>query len=109
MSNILTVEDGNFQQEVLDSEKPVIVDFWATWCVPCKAIEPVVEKLAEEYKEKIKVVRINVDNSQKTPAKFGIRGIPTILMFKNGRVMGQLVGAVPKRKLEELFTKALEN
>ena len=109
MSSILTVDESNFEQEVINSTKPVIVDFWATWCVPCKAIEPVVEKLAEEYKEQIKVVRLNVDDSQKTPAKYGIRGIPTILMFQDGRVMGQLVGAVPKRKLEELFIKAISN
>ncbi len=108
MAEVLNITDENFEDEVINSPIPVVVDFWATWCVPCRAIEPVVEELSKVYDGKVKVVRINVDESQRTPARFGIRGIPTLLLFKNGRVKGQLVGAVPRSKIEELFQNALE-
>ena len=108
MAEVMNITDENFEKEVINSKTPVIVDFWATWCVPCRAIEPVVEELSQVYDGKVKVVRINVDESQKTPAKYGIRGIPTLLLFKEGRVKGQLVGAVPRSKIEDLFKSALE-
>ena len=108
MAEVLNITDDNFEEEVINSPIPVVVDFWATWCVPCRAIEPVVEELSRTYDGKVKVVRINVDESQRTPARFGIRGIPTLLLFKDGRVKGQLVGAVPRSKIEELFQSALE-
>ncbi len=107
MAEVHNITDENFEEEVIKSPVPVVVDFWATWCVPCRAIEPIVEELSKTYDGKVKVVRINVDESQKTPARFGIRGIPTLLLFKEGRVKGQLVGAVPRAKIEELFQSAL--
>ncbi len=108
MADVLNITDANFEDEVINSPVPVIVDFWATWCVPCRAIEPIVEELSRAYDGKVKVVRLNVDESQRTPARYGIRGIPTLLLFKEGRVKGQLVGAVPRAKIEELFKTALE-
>lgn len=105
--NVLAFGDDNFEAEVIQSAIPVLVDFWAPWCAPCKAIAPVVETLAEEYEGKIKVGKVNVDDNPATPGKFGIRGIPTIILFKDGKVMDQVVGAVPKAQLEALIKKAL--
>ena len=101
------VTDANFDTEVLKSDKPVLVDFWAVWCGPCKMIAPAVEEIAMEYDGKLKVGKLDVDNNQQVSMKFGIRSIPTLLIFKSGRVVDQLVGAVPKRTLVEKITKHL--
>jgi thioredoxin 1 len=104
---VLTLGDNNFDAEVLQSSQPVLVDFWATWCAPCKAIAPTIEAIAEEFSGKIKVGKVNVDENPGTPSKYGVRGIPTIILFKDGKVLDQVVGAVPKSQLEALIKKAL--
>lgn len=105
---VLAFGDSNFDVEVLQSSVPVLVDFWATWCAPCKAIAPVIDALAADYEGKIKVGKVNVDENPATPAKYGIRGIPTIIVFKDGKVLDQVVGAVPKAQLEALIAKSLQ-
>jgi thioredoxin 1 len=104
---VMAFTDANFEREVIQSEIPVLVDFWATWCAPCKAIAPLVDAVAEEYSGKVKVGKVNVDESQATPGKYGVRGIPTLILFKGGAVVDQVVGAVPKSQLEALIAKAL--
>lgn len=104
---IANVTDASFEADVLKSAQPVLIDFWATWCGPCRAIAPVVEQLAGEYAGKVKVVKVNIDENPKTPTQYDVRSIPTLLMFKDGKVVGQIVGAVPKPKIEELVKKAL--
>ena len=104
---VLAFNDSNFDREVLQSDTPVLVDFWATWCAPCKAIAPLIDAMADEYAGKIKVGKVNVDESPATPGKFGVRGIPTIILFKGGAVVEQIVGNVPKSQLDALVTKAL--
>lgn len=101
----VTLTDDNFQTEVLSSDKPVLVDFWAEWCGPCKMIAPVVEELANEYDGTLKVGKIDVDANQKVSMQFGIRSIPTLLIFKGGRVVEQVIGAVPKRALADKISK----
>ena len=103
----VTVLDATFKSEVLDSETPVLVDFWATWCAPCRAIAPALEELATQYKGQLKIVKLDVDENNATAEQFGIRSIPTLLMFKGGKVVEQLVGAAPKAKLEESIKKVL--
>ncbi len=103
----MEMTDANFDAEVLKSDKPVLVDFWAVWCGPCKMIAPTVEELANEYEGKLKVGKVDVDNNQQVAQKFGVRSIPTLLIFKGGRVVEQVVGAVPKRALVEKLTKHL--
>lgn len=103
----VTVLDSTFKAEVLDSQTPVLVDFWATWCAPCRAIAPALEELATQYKGKVKIAKLDVDENQQVAQQFGIRSIPTLLLFKGGRVVDQLVGAMPKAKLEDSLKKAL--
>lgn len=105
--NLLHVTDEDFEAEILKSEKPVLVDFWAAWCGPCKAIAPTIEALAEEYAGQIRVAKLDVDNNPKSAMKFGIRAIPTMIMFKDGEVSDQITGAVGKAQLEEAIKKAL--
>lgn len=101
----VVVGDADFKTAVLDSTEPVLVDFWATWCAPCRAIAPALEELATQYKGKVKIAKVDVDEAQEVAQKFGIRSIPTLLMFKGGKVVEQIVGAVPKAKLEESLRK----
>jgi thioredoxin 1 len=105
--NMLAVTDETFEAEVLKSPLPVLIDFWAVWCVPCKMIAPTVEEIAGEMKDKLKVCKMDVDGSRKTPATYGVRGIPTLLLFKDGKVAEQLVGALPKEKIVEAIKKHL--
>ncbi|MHC1697140.1 MAG: thioredoxin [Geobacteraceae bacterium] len=104
---VIVLDDSNFEAEVLQSSVPVLVDFWASWCAPCKAIAPLVDALANDYEGKVKVGKVNVDESPATPATYGIRGIPTLILFKDGKMIDQVVGAVPKSQLEALINKAL--
>jgi thioredoxin 1 len=104
---IMEIEDGSFDSEVLQSNKPVLVDFWAPWCGPCKAIGPLVEELAGTFGDKIKFAKCNVDNNPVTPGKYGIKAIPTIILFKKGDVVEQITGMVAKNKLEEAISKVL--
>jgi len=99
MSQIRHVTDDDFEQEVLNSDQPVLVDYWAEWCGPCKMIAPVLEEVADEYDDKIRVVKLNIDENPNTPPKYGIRGIPTLMLFKNGNVEATKVGAVSKSQL----------
>src|SRR3954470_16166293 len=104
---VTEVTDANFQAAVLESPHPVLVDYTPTWCPPCRAIKPSLEELATQYQGKVSIVAVDVDVSQATSQKFGIRAMPTLLMFKDGKVVNQLVGAAPKARLEELIRKAL--
>jgi thioredoxin 1 len=99
MANVLEISDGTFDSEVLGSDTPVLIDFWAPWCAPCRAIAPVVEELAGEYAGKLKVVKMNVDDNPQTPSRYGVRGIPNLILFKGGEVKEQIVGAVAKKRL----------
>jgi thioredoxin 1 len=101
---IFEVTDSNFDQEVLKSEQPVMVDFWAAWCGPCRALAPLVDEIAKSYNGKIRVAKMDVDKNMSTPQRYGVRGIPTLLIFKGGQVREQIVGYVPK----ETITKALD-
>jgi thioredoxin 1 len=103
--HLVQVTDSDFEQQILQSDKPVLVDFWAAWCGPCRTVGPVVEELAGEYAGKIKVAKLNVDENKETPTKYGIRGIPTLILFKDGQVVDQIVGAVPKSRIKELLDR----
>ena len=106
-SNLSHVDDKNFSSEVLNSDLPVLVDFWATWCAPCRSISPIVEELANEFTGRVKVTKLNVDESPATPSQYGVRGIPTLILFKGGKILDQIVGAVPKARLKAMIEKAL--
>ena len=103
----LETGDTSFEKDVLKSEGPVLVDFWAEWCGPCRMVGPIVEELAKEYEGKIKVAKMDVDKNRQTPAKFGIRNIPTLIFFKNGEVAQTIIGAQPKGNLEEELKKLI--
>jgi thioredoxin 1 len=106
-AGVLEVSDATFDQEVLRSEQPVLVDFWAVWCGPCKAIAPIVDGVAATYAGKLKVAKVDVDKNSATPSRFGIRGIPALLFFKGGKVADQIVGYVPQTVIEEKIQKLL--
>jgi len=107
MADLLAVSDESFESEVLQSGTPVLIDFWAPWCAPCRAIAPVVEEIARDYAGKLKVVKMNVDDNPRTPTKYGVRGIPNLIVFQNGDVKEQIVGAVPKVQLVKAISKVL--
>ena len=107
MADVEQVTDESFDREVLKAELPVLIDFWAPWCGPCKAIAPVVDELAKEYAGKLKVVKMNVDDNPQTPSKYGVRGIPNLILFKGGQVKDQIVGAVPKAQLVKAVTQVV--
>ena len=106
-SSLLHVNDKNFADEVLNADLPVLVDFWATWCGPCRSISPIIEELAKEFTGRVKVTKLNVDESPATPSQYGVRGIPTLILFKGGKILDQIVGAVPKARLITMIEKAL--
>ncbi len=92
----ITVNDENFKQEVLESELPVLVDFWAEWCAPCLMIAPIIEEIAKEYKDRLKVCKLNVENGAQTSSRYGVMNIPTLMIFKNGEMVDKVIGAIPK-------------
>jgi thioredoxin 1 len=106
-ANVKYVTDADFEAEVIKADVPTLVDFWAVWCGPCKQIAPTVDALADEYQGRVKVAKLDVDHNQITAQQYGVRSIPTLLIFKGGRVVGQLVGAVPRSKLETELQKHL--
>ncbi|MDX1344959.1 MAG: thioredoxin TrxA [Sedimenticolaceae bacterium] len=105
--NIIEVTDDSFEEEVLNSSEPVLVDYWAEWCGPCKMITPVLEEIASDYSGKIKVVKLNIDDNPDTPPKFGIRGIPTLMLFKGGEVEATKVGALSKSQLTAFIDSSI--
>ena len=103
--NVIELTDANFQSEALEADKPVLVDFWAPWCGPCRMVGPIIDDVAETYLNKVKVGKLNTDDNPQVATKYGIRSIPTILLFKNGEVVGNLMGAKPKQDFEELINQ----
>ena len=104
---VTAATDDNFDAEVLKSSKPVLVDFWAPWCGPCRAVGPIVEELADQFKDSIKVMKLNVDDSQKTAQNYNVRSIPTLILFKDGKILDTLIGLAPKERLEDFVKKGL--
>ncbi len=109
MSEPIVLTDDNFSREVIESDVPVLVDFWAAWCGPCRMIAPLVEELSGEYAGRVKVGKLDVDSAQKTAAEFGIRSIPTLLIFNGGKIADQLIGAVPKQQIAEKLDAIVAN
>jgi thioredoxin 1 len=107
MADVQAVSDDTFEAEVLKSATPVLIDFWAPWCGPCRAIAPVVEELARDYAGKVKVLKMNVDDNPRTPQQYGVRGIPNLILFQNGQVKQQITGAVPKAQLVRAITSVV--
>lgn len=105
--NLQEFTDDSFQAEVLDSDQPVLVDFWAPWCGPCRMLMPTIEKLSEEYAGKVKIGKVNTDECQQTAAGYGITSIPTVMLFQNGEVVDKVVGAPPKEHFDQMLSKAL--
>ena len=103
MADVIDVTDQTFEAEVLQSDKPAIIDFWAEWCAPCRQISPIIKDLAEQYGDQVKIVKMDIDSSPATPGKYGVRAIPTILAFKGGEVVQQIQGLRPKGDLEEMI------
>ena len=108
MADVVEVTDQTFEAEILQSDKPAIIDFWAEWCAPCRAIAPIVKELAGEYGEQVKFVKMDIDANPATPGRFGVRSIPTLLAFQGGQVVQQLVGARPRKDFEEMISKLIE-
>jgi|TARA_B100001750_G_scaffold247615_1_gene274007 thioredoxin 1 len=106
-NNLVEITDDNFDTEVLESELPVLVDFWAEWCGPCKMISPIVEEIASDYNGKVKVGKVNIDYNQQVAMTYGIRGIPALLVFKSGSVANQIVGAVPKNHITQILDEVI--
>jgi thioredoxin 1 len=106
-ASVMEISDSNFDQEVMKSDKLTVVDFWAPWCGPCKMIAPVLDELSKDYDGKVKFTKVNVDENPSTASSFGIRGIPTVVFVKNGEVVDQVVGAVPKSELEKAINESL--
>ena len=104
MANIKAITDGQFEQEVLKAELPVLVDFWAEWCGPCKIISPILEELAQDYGDKLKICKVDIEENNETPAKYGVRGIPTLLLFKAGEIVETQVGALSKSQLADIVS-----
>lgn len=107
MSAPIAVTDGSFEQEVVNADVPVAVDFWAPWCAPCRVVGPILDKLAKEYEGKIKIAKVNTDQDQQWASKFGIQGIPTVILFKQGEEVGRMVGSRPETAYKEEFDRVL--
>jgi thioredoxin 1 len=107
MGKARAISDNEFTREVLESPIPVLVDFWASWCGPCQLMAPIIDLIAEEYEGKVKVLKLNVDENPLTPAKYGIRGIPTLILFSKGQALDRLIGAQPKQVVDEMLKKVV--